>query len=171
MGYMRFDDVHAIRCIAQSAQMEFVPRLHHCIARYNDNDRLMGGVLFTEYRVGSVAIHMAGFHPHWVNKAMVYLAFDYPFNQLKVKKLIGLVPERNIKSRNNTLHLGFKIEYLAHDILGYPDGVNGIYFMSMYREDCKWLKMKMPYIEYAPPDRINSLERVLIDLPTVGMMQ
>ena len=168
---IRFDDVHAIKLIAMASQIEFVPKLHHCIARYSESDRLLGGVLFTGYRVGSVFIHMAGFDPHWVNKAMVYLAFDYPFNQLKVKKLIGMVPERNVKSRNNTLHLGFKIEYLMEDVLGFPDGVNGMYLMSMLRKDCRWLDMKMPYIEYASPERTNSIELPLAHLPTVGRMQ
>jgi hypothetical protein len=167
----RFDDVHAIKLIAEASHIEFVPRLHHCIARYSESDRLLGGVLFTEYRVGSVLIHMAGFDPHWVNKSMVYLAFNYPFIQLNVKKLIGMVPERNIKSRNNTLHLGFKIEYLVEDVLGYEDGVNGMYLMSMRKEDCRWLKMRMPYIEYAPKERTNNIELPLAHLPTVGMMQ
>jgi len=165
----RFNDVHAIRLIATAAQIEFIPRLHHCIARYSDSDILMGGVLFTGYRVGSVAIHMAGFHPHWVNRAMIYLAFDYPFNQLKVKKLVGTVPERNVNSLHNTTHLGFQIEYMSKDILGFEDGVNGMYFLSMYRDNCKWLKMKMPLIDFAPVERTNSVP--LIDLPTVGMMQ
>jgi hypothetical protein len=168
----RIDDVHAIRLIANASQIEFVPKLHHCIARYSESDKLLGGVLFTGYRVGSVMIHMAGFDPHWVNKAMVYLAFDYPFNQLKCRKLIGMVPERNVVSVNNTLHLGFKIEYLAPDILGYPDGVNGMYFMSMYKEDCKWLKMKMPFIEFASQERTNSIADIPLALiPHVGMVQ
>ena len=171
MGFFRFDDVHAIRCIAQASEIEFVPRLHHCIAHYNDSDKLMGGVLFTGYRVGSVAIHMAGFHPQWVNRAMIYLAFDYPFNQLKVNKLFGSVPERNVRARDNDLHLGFKIEYLIKDVYGYQDGVNGMYVMSMYREDCKWLKMKMPYIEYAAPERTSVADAPLALMPHVGMMQ
>ncbi len=167
----RFDDVHSIKLIAAASEIEFVPRLHHCIARYDEMDRLMGGVLFTEYTGGSVFIHMAGFHPRWVNKAMVYLAFDYPFNQLRVKKLFGNVPEWNVRSRNNTLHLGFKIEYLVRDVYNRMDGVNGYYVMSMYREDCRWLKMKMPFIPTAPPERTNSIEMPLAHLPTVGMMQ
>ena len=167
----RIDDVHAIRLISKASQMEFVPRLHHCIARYDDRDRLLGGVLFTDYRVGSVHIHMAGFHPRWVSKAMVYLAFDYPFQQLKVKKLFGLVPERNVKSRNNTLHLGFKIEYLVPDVLAYADGVNGMYIMSMYKEDCRWLNMPMPFIDYASSEQTNSIDRPLAAMSTVGGMQ
>lgn len=159
---IRFNDVHAIKLIARACSVQFVPHIHHCIATYNDSDRLMGGVLFTDYYGGSTMIHMAGFHPQWVNKAMVYLAFDYPFNQLKVRKLFGNVPEWNIKSRNNTLHLGFKVEYLVPDVFNRPDGVNGYYIMSMYREDCRWLKMKIPYIELAPETRMNRIDPLSI---------
>jgi RimJ/RimL family protein N-acetyltransferase len=166
---MRIDDVHAIKAIARAAHIQFVPTLHHCIARYNETDRLLGGVLFTEYRGGSVAIHMAGFDPHWVNREMIYLAFDYPFNQLKVKKLIGLVPESNVRARNANLKLGFKDEYLLEDVYNGP--MNGMYIMSMRREECKWLDMQMPYIEYAPPERTNDINLPLAGMSTVGMMQ
>ena len=166
---MRFDDVHAIRAIAQAAHIQFVPRLHHCIARYNETDRLLGGVLFTEYRGGSVEIHMAGFDPHWVNRAMIYLAFDYPFNQLKVKKLIGLVPESNVRARNANLKLGFRIEHLVTDV--YSGADSGMYIMSVRKEECKWLDMPMPYIEYAPPERTNNINLPLANMSTVGQMQ
>ena len=165
----RFDDVHAIRAIAQASHIQFVPRLHHAIARYSDTDRLLGGVLFTEYRGGSVAIHMAGFDPHWVNRAMIYLAFDYPFNQLKVKKLIGLVPESNVRARNANLKLGFKIEHLIEDVYNGP--MNGMHIMSMLKDQCKWLDMPMPYIEFAPPERTNDINLPLAGMSTVGMMQ
>jgi RimJ/RimL family protein N-acetyltransferase len=166
---IRFDDVHAIRLIAQASHIQFVPRLHRCIARYNERDQLMGGVLFTEFRGGSVAIHMAGFNPHWVNRAMIYLAFDYPFKQLQVKKLIGLVPESNVRARNANLKLGFKIEHLITDI--YNGSVNGMYIMSMLKDECRWLDMKMPFIDYAPPERTNDVNLPLADMPTVGLMQ
>ena len=165
----RVDDVHSSRMIAQAAHIQFVPRLHHAIARYTDTDRLLGGVLFTEYRGGSVAIHMAGFDPRWVNKAMIYLAFDYPFRQLKVKKLIGLVPESNVKAYESSLRLGFKVEYLLEDVYNGP--MNGLYIMSMLKDECRWLNMPMPYIEYAPLERTNNVNLPLAHMPTVGQMQ
>lgn len=169
---IRFNDIHAIKLIARACEVDFVPVLHHCIAEYDGNDRLKGGVLFTGYRSGSVSIHMAGFCKNWVSRPMVYLAFDYPFRQLGVKKLYGMVPERNPKALKNDVHLGFKIEYLTRDVYNYEDGVNGVYLLSMYRDDCRWLKMKMPTITYAPPERTNPLPRnPLTDVPTVGMMQ
>jgi hypothetical protein len=132
---IRINDVHATMLIAQASIIEFVPKLHHCIADYSADDQLKGGVLFTNYRVGSVAIHMAGFRPNWVSKSMLYLAFHFPFQQLKVKKLFGAVPERNVAARNSNTRLGFKIEYMTEDVYDYEDGVNGMYLMSMTKAE------------------------------------
>jgi hypothetical protein len=152
---IRINEVHATKLIAQASAIEFVPRLHHSISDYSVEDRLKGGVLFTNYRVGSVAIHMAGFRRNWVSKAMLYLAFDFPFRQLKVKKLFGTVPESNIEAYESNLRLGFREEYLVKDV--YSGEMNGMHLMSMTPAECKWLDMKMPYIEYAPPDRTGPI--------------
>lgn len=170
---IRFDDVHAIRVIAHACMIQFVPRIHHCIAEYDSNDRLTGGGFFTDYwgNGGSCQIHMAGFNPRWITRPLLYLAFDYPFNQLGVQKLFGLVPERNHKARNINLKLGFRIEYLAEGVFNHKDDVNGMYLMSMTRDECRWLKMKMPYIEFAPPERTNTIDLPLAALAPVGMMQ
>lgn len=170
---IRIDDVHAIRLIAQAAHVQFVPRLHHCIASYDEQDRITGGVLFTDYwgNGSSCQMHVACFNKHWASKAMLYLAFDYPFRQLGVKKVFGLVPEENVAARNFDLKLGFKIEYLVEDVFNNPVGLNGMYLLSMRKEDCKWLNMKMPYIEYAPLERTNNVNIPLLHLPTMGGMQ
>ena len=67
---IRFDDVHAIRCIAQAVGIQFVPSLHHCIAEYDTTDKLTGGVLFTDFWGGSVGMHVAGFRKNWGSRAI-----------------------------------------------------------------------------------------------------
>lgn len=170
---IRFDDIHSIKLIAQACHVQFVPRLHHCIASYDDHDRIRGGILYTDYwgNGGSCQMHVAGFQPGWASKSLLYLAFDYPFKQLGVGKVFGLVPERNVAARNFDLHLGFKIEYLASDVFGHADGVNGMYLMSMRKDECKWLAMKAPVIAYAPPERTNRIDQPLASMPAVGMIQ
>lgn len=168
---IRIDDVHAIRLIAQAARVQFIPKLHHCIARYSDDDRLLGGTLYTDYWGGSVGCHFAGFAPNWINREILWLGFDYPFNQLKVRKVFGMIPEWNVQSRNTALRLGFKIEVLVADVFDTEEGVNGMYVTSMYREDCRWLAMKMPYIQFAPLERTNNINLPLASMSHVGGMQ
>lgn len=167
---IRVDEVHAIRHIARACQLQFVPGLNHCIAYYDRNDRLMGGVLFTDFMGGSIQLHVAGFQPNWVNRELLYLTFDYPFVQLKVKKLLALIPEWNYKSRNNALKMGFKIEYKADDIFNHRELPNGMYFMSMRKDECKYLQMPQPLITYAPQDRTSRIDP-FVDMPAVGMLQ
>lgn len=166
---IRIDDTHAIRVIAQVAHVQYVPAIHHCIAQYTPDDILMGGILFTDWNGGSLQVHMALFGGGGSFRPMIWLGFQYPFVQLKIKKMFGLVPEYNERARKFNLHLGFKIEYLADDVFNHPPGVpNGMYLMSMRKEDCRWLDMKPPVIEYAPTMFTNN---ILQHLPTVGMMQ
>ena len=59
---------------------------------------------------------MAGFRKNWVSKAMLYLAFHFPFRQLKVSKLFGTVPETNVKAHESNLRLGFRDECLVEGV-------------------------------------------------------
>lgn len=154
---IRVNDTHSINLIARAARVTFVPHLHHCIAEYNSNDSLVGGVLFTDWNHGSVLAHFAIFQREGgIGRQLLWLAFQYPFVQLGVKKLIGLVPEWNINARNLDLKLGFKIEYKLDDIFNFPDPtLNGMYIMTMRKEDCKWLNMKQPIIRFAPTELVN----------------
>ena len=164
---IRINDPHAIKIIMNATCVQFVPQLHFCIARYSESDKLMGGTLYTDYWGGSVGCHFAGFAPGWINRELLWLGFDYPFNYLKVKKLFGTIRESNVQSRNVALRLGYKIEYLIEGVFNRPDGVNGMYLMSMLKEDCRWLDMPKPDIKFAPLERTN----VLSVLEPVGMMQ
>lgn len=148
---IRLNDIHAIKLIAMAAKIQFVPKLHSCIARYSASDKLMGGVLYTDFWGGSVSMHWAGFCPNWVSRALIWLSFDYPFRQLNAKKVIGLTPESNVTARNTAIRFGFRIEYLVQDVFNDADGLNGMYILSLRREDCKWLDMPVPVIEFAPP--------------------
>ena len=168
---IRFNDVHAIKLIMEASHVQFVPRMHFCIADYDKKDCLTGGVLYTDYWGGSVMMHVAGFKPHWGGKGLLWLAFDYPFNQIKVKKVFGLVPEYNWRARHFDLHLGFKMEYLINGVFDRVDNINGMYLMSMKREECRWLDMPKPRIDLAPMERTNPIDQPLAALPTIGGMQ
>jgi hypothetical protein len=152
---IRFHDPHAIKLIAQAAHIQYVPKLHYCIADYDNNDCLRGGTLYTDFWGGSIMCHFAGFRKGWISKPLLWLGFDFPFNQLKVKKLFGIIPEWNWQSRNLALHLGYKIEILLADVFDFTHGVNGMYVVSMEREDCRWLNMPKPHIELAPMNLTN----------------
>jgi RimJ/RimL family protein N-acetyltransferase len=123
--------------IAKAAGCIFNPAVDRAISRTRDG-KLLGGVIFQDYNIASISIHVAGFASHWLNNDMLWISFDYPFNQLGVTKLIAQVPSCNRKALEFDLKLGFKEEARIADI--FPDG--DLLVLSMRREDCRWLKLK-----------------------------
>lgn len=127
---------HAIQ-ISKAARIHFNPACDVCISRSHD-DKLLGGVIFQQFTGASITIHVAAFDPHWINPDMLWITFHYPFEQLKVKKIFGQVPQDNSRALEFDRKLGFKVETIIRDV--YPDG--DMVLLSMYREDCRWLKLK-----------------------------
>ncbi len=123
--------------IAKAAGTHFNPVVDACIARV-EHGELWGGVVFQNYTGASIGIHTAGFRPDWINKDMLWVTFDYPFNQLGCKKIFGQVAETNIKALEFDLKIGFKIITKIDDV--FPDGA--CILVSLAREDCRWLKLK-----------------------------
>lgn len=122
--------------LADGAKMVFNPYADQSIAR-TENHKLLGGVIYSDFTGQSIAIHMAGFVPHWINKDLLWVAFDYPFNQLNVKYLFCSVRGRNKKSLEICRKIGFS-EVARLDGMYYNEPV---IILRMAREDCKWLAL------------------------------
>jgi RimJ/RimL family protein N-acetyltransferase len=129
------DHVHALR-IAAKAGTIYNPMADQCISRIDKNG-LVGGVLFQAYTEESIAIHMAGFTPTWVNRDMIWAAFHYPFEQLKVARVLGQVPEGNIAAIEINIKLGFKEVARVPGV--YRDGAAVVF--SMEKDECRWLRL------------------------------
>ncbi len=121
--------------IGKEAGHIFNPAGDQVIARTLDNE-LVGGVVYTAYSPNaSCAMHMAAFNPRWITRDLMWVCFDYPFNQLKVKKIFAPVPSNNALALSMNERFGFKRKYLIEGVFEDADLV----VMEMYREDCKWL--------------------------------
>lgn len=129
------DHAHALR-IAKAAGTLYNPIADQCISRV-EGDKLLGGVLFQAYTGASIAIHMAGFTPTWANRDIIWAAFHYPFEQLKVRQVLGQVPETNDAALEINLKLGFK--EVARIAGVYEDGAAVI--MAIQKDECRWLKL------------------------------
>ena len=94
---IRFNQTQDGYAIASTAGTSYNPAIDQVIARITPRGNLMGGVLFSYWTGmgGSINMHVAGFHPRWINRAMLFVSFDYPFNQLGVRKIFGQVPMDN----------------------------------------------------------------------------
>jgi len=130
-----FNDPEHGDAIARAAGTRFIPYVDISIGRVRDDD-LLGGVVFNNYTKESIEIHSASFDDHWGSRDLIYVIFDYPFNQLGVKRLFGRVAEHNERAIRLNTKLGFKPVARIDGV--YQHGIACI-VMRMDREDCRFL--------------------------------
>jgi hypothetical protein len=109
------------------------------IGLVDDDYRLRAGVVYDGYNGASIQMHVAAEGKHWLNREFLWYAFHYPFEQLKVRAVIGVVPSNNAKALRFDLHLGFKEEARLRDT--HPDG--DLIILVMRRADCRFLERKV----------------------------
>ena len=97
--------------------------------------KLVAGIIFDGFTGSSIAMHSRCDDPRKVSREWLFAIFDYPFNQLGVKRVTGLVSTANVKAQRVNEHLGWKRETTLADY--FPDGDGIVYIMR--REDCRWL--------------------------------
>ena len=91
-------------------------------------------VVFCGFYGKSCMIHVGSEGEHWATKDFLKKVFDYPFNTLKLKVIIGTVAGSNTKALRLDRHLGFK------DVAFIPDAHDDgdLVILEMRPEYCKW---------------------------------
>lgn len=102
------------------------------------NGHLIAGVVYDNYTGSSIEVHSRCDDRKHVNRTFGWMIFDYPFNQLKVKRITGIISTANSLSQKNAEGLGFRRETTLSDY--FPDGDGIVYVMR--KEDCKWLRVR-----------------------------
>ena len=104
-----------------------------------DGGKLVAGVVFNDYNGANMNMHVCSDGTRrWMTRELLWMVFDYAFNQAKVKRLTGLVGEKNEQAKKFDEHVGFTLETTLER--AHPDGQMLVY--RMFREDCKWLKLR-----------------------------
>lgn len=101
---------------------------------------LVVGVMYDGYtgENGSISMHWRVESPIHVTRYFYWMAFDYPFNTAKVKRINGLVDSNNPHAIRVDEKLGFICEARLVDY--FPKG-DALVF-RMFRDDCKFLGEK-----------------------------
>ena len=98
---------------------------------------LIAGVLFDQYNGSSACMHVAAVPgKRWMTREYLKVCFDYPFRQLKLKKLIGLVDSTNKEGLAFDIHLGFVTEAVIKDASKYGD----LHILTMTPAQCRFFK-------------------------------
>lgn len=97
--------------------------------------KLVAGVIYEQFNGANVVCHIRG-ESGWANRKYLATIFDYPFNQLKVKRITVPVNDDNEASKKLVIHMGFKLECTLAQAT--PSGNMLLY--RMFREECKYLR-------------------------------
>lgn len=96
--------------------------------------QLVAGVLYEDWNGANLMCHIRG-ENGWANREFLRLMFDYPFNQVKAKRLTAPIQSTNKVAIKFVQKLGFSLECVLSQAT--PDGDMHLY--RLFREECKYL--------------------------------
>jgi RimJ/RimL family protein N-acetyltransferase len=102
-------------------------------------EQLLGGVIYSRYTHAAIFMHIIGLQRGWATKKLLWLAFHYPFEQLMVDRVFGLVASNNAKPLAFFKKLGFTVATTIEKVYPFADEV----VLVMERKNCRWLTLKV----------------------------
>jgi len=108
----------------------------------SDEDEIMAGAVFNNYRGTNIEIQFASVDARWATKENIGSLLSYPFVQLGVSRLTAVVSKNNKRVRKFLLGIGFKNEGTLRNAFLLPDGSpeNAIIYGMIRKEAGKWLE-------------------------------
>ena len=106
------------------------------IGFFDSDERLRAVVVYDTFALCDCCIHIASDGSRrWLTRLMLLEAFHYPFVQLKMRRVTGIVPASNKAALKLDLQLGFEIE--GKCMAALPD--DDVYVLGMLRENCPYV--------------------------------
>lgn len=101
--------------------------------------RIIAGVAYANWNGVNVECHIASDRSKkWLTREFLWTIFDYPFNQLKAKRITVCVGEGNKDSTRFVKHLGFTMEAKLKD--AHPTG--DLQIFRMFANECRFLQVR-----------------------------
>lgn len=97
------------------------------------NNELVAGAIYDKYN--DVSVHIAIWIGSRPSEEFMHAIFDYPFNQIGVRKVIGLIYGTNEKSIKLAEHAGFVLEGKVTDYCLEGD----MLIYTMTPEQCRFI--------------------------------
>lgn len=118
---------------------EWFPKGKTALGELNDDGDPVWAVVYDHYeKRGSIQVHMAIANPKYVTRRALHAVFEYPFYQLGVKKVLGIINSQNHGSLSLSIRLGLQVETVIKGAYERGD----MYILSMTQEQCRWLRGK-----------------------------
>lgn len=132
---IRIDESGAGQWIMDRCEGVFRPDMDHSFSSH-DGERILGGFVLNQYLGASMSVHMAGDDKRWCNRELLWLVFDYAFNQLGCTKMLAPVRSDNYVAISQDLRAGWHLETVVRDV--YAPGVHML-ILGMTKATCPWL--------------------------------
>lgn len=97
---------------------------------------LVAAIMYDGFTGSSIAMHSRVDDRKKISREWLRQIFDYPFNQLHVRRVSAIVSAANQKAVLINQKLGWILETTLADYFPEADGIVFI----MRRENCRWLK-------------------------------
>jgi RimJ/RimL family protein N-acetyltransferase len=105
----------------------------NAIGLQRDDGTIVAGVTYDNYLRNSICAHIA--IEGAITREFLRAIFAYPFEQLKVHKIIGPVDSVNAAARRFDEHLGF----VAEAVIEGAGRFGNLILFTMTRSQCRWL--------------------------------
>jgi RimJ/RimL family protein N-acetyltransferase len=99
--------------------------------------KLVAGVLYEDFNGANIVCHIAG-EGNWADRRFLAVIFDYPFKQLKARRITVPIAGNNAKSIKLVEHMGFQLESRLEQATLDSD----ILLFRLFKDECKYLKGK-----------------------------
>lgn len=99
--------------------------------------KIVGAFAFNNHNGASCQMHVAG-EGRWLNRALLWKAFQVPFVEWRYNVLIGPISSANQVSQRLATGLGFSLHATIQD--AHVDGALQLYVLR--KEACKWLGVR-----------------------------
>lgn len=105
-----------------------------------DHHGLQAVVEFSDYNGASIRMSVAGEGRRWLVRDYLWYCFYYPFVELGVKKIIGMVSSSNQDALRFDKHLGMVEEAVIKDACPKGD----LHILTMTPQQCRFLAIRRP---------------------------
>ena len=92
---------------------------------------------FTAFIGKTCQIHVVNFNKKYTPRKLLWATFDYPFRQLGLESLIGIVNSNNKQAMKYDQNLGFKE---VHRFVGLHDDGGDIVVFELKKDECRFIK-------------------------------
>ena len=107
------------------------------ISAVNESGQFLGGVAYSNFTAFDCCVDIASTSPYFLTRDTLRAFFSYPFLQLGLKRITGIVREDNARAMSLDLRLGFTPEGSLRNYFGDRSGI----IMGMLREECRWITL------------------------------